>query len=607
MSWMHSSLSGLREVTRLIWSDTNHFVKVRLAVSLLLILASSLLAPLGPLALKLLVDRLTNNSAVSMLSVALLILLYIFSQWLARCLGAVRGFLYSSAQRRMSRLVSERLFAHIMQLPMKFHLNRQTGALSQILDNGLQGYHAVLQNLLFTLLPLFIQLATVAVILVNLKQTMFLAMFGVTAILYSAVFAFFTLRITRAAQMASMSSVDATAIMTDSILNYETVKFFAAEPAVQERVSNAFSKTERSWLSVNSSGAVNAVCIGTVYAAFLGISTWYAAAQVAGGGMTIGDFVMVNAYLLQLMAPLESFGSAIEGFAEGIAMLGKMLELLREPPEPKQIDDQVPLKDEGDLQFERVSLSYRPGRAVIQDVNFHLPAGKTLGIVGASGAGKSTLIRLLVRLFEPDTGRILLDGVPTTDIPLAKLRHAIAIVPQDTVLFNETIGYNIGFGKYKSTMQEIEHAAKIAHLHDFIMGLPEKYDTKVGERGVKLSGGEKQRVSIARAAIKRPNIYVFDEATSSLDSKTEREILYNLREIALSSTTIIIAHRLSTVVHADEIIVLDRGTVVEQGTHTCLLALKGLYATLWDAQREPDIGRSREKLISKGHIARIQL
>ena len=240
----------------------------------------------------------------------------------------------------------------------------------------------------------------------------------------------------------------------------------------------------------------------------------------------------------------------------------------------------------GRLDFEGVGVSYRSDRVILQDVNFTLPSGKTLGVVGGSGAGKSTLVRLLARLIEPDTGRILLDGTAICDLPLATVRQAIAVVPQDTVLFNDTIGYNIAFGKAGSTQAEIEHAARLAHLHDFIMSLPEGYDTRVGERGVKLSGGEKQRVSIARAAIKRPRIYVFDEATSSLDSNTEREILRNLREISRFSTTVVIAHRLSTVVHADEIVVLEGGTIVERGSHAALLRQNGRYASLWEAQQQ---------------------
>jgi ATP-binding cassette subfamily B protein len=303
--------------------------------------------------------------------------------------------------------------------------------------------------------------------------------------------------------------------------------------------------------------------------------------------MTVGSFVLVNTYMLQVVRPVEMLGYAMQNLSQGMAFLGKMFEIYREKAEPPAGD--IPTAGGGGagrLDFEAVGVSYRSDRVILKGVNFTLPAGKTLGVVGGSGAGKSTLVRLLVRLIEPDCGRILLDGTPTGDLPLSTVRQAIAVVPQDTVLFNETIGYNIAFGKAGSTQAEVEQAARLAHLHDFIMSLPEGYDTKVGERGVKLSGGEKQRVSIARAAIKRPRIYVFDEATSSLDSNTEREILRNLREISRFSTTLVIAHRLSTVVHADEIVVLEGGTIVERGSHAALIRENGRYASLWEAQQQ---------------------
>jgi ATP-binding cassette subfamily B protein len=278
-------------------------------------------------------------------------------------------------------------------------------------------------------------------------------------------------------------------------------------------------------------------------------------------------------------------GYAMQGFSQGMAMLRKMLELFHEQTEPTMIAGKEPLIGPGALSFDRVSLSYNNDQVVLKDVSFSVPAGKTLGIVGASGAGKSTVVRLLVRLYEPDSGQILFDGVPISEMSLSQLRRAIAVVPQDTILFNDTLGYNIGFGRFGATQEEIEQAARLAHLHDFVARLPDGYQTVVGERGVKLSGGERQRVSIARAALKRPSIYVFDEATSSLDSRTEQEILGSLREISRSSTTLIIAHRLSTVVHADEIVVLGNGTVLERGTHHVLLGLNGAYAALWRAQQ----------------------
>jgi ATP-binding cassette, subfamily B, heavy metal transporter len=302
--------------------------------------------------------------------------------------------------------------------------------------------------------------------------------------------------------------------------------------------------------------------------------------------MTVGTFVLIHTYMFRLVQPLEMIGYAMQQLSQGFAFLEKLLHVFQETPESPSANKSSLPGGPGRLDFRNVSLAYRADRTILRDVCFEIPAGKTLGVVGASGSGKSTLVRLLVRLVEPDGGEITLDGVPLAQLSLPSLRQAIAVVPQDTVLFNDTIGYNIAFGRANSTQEEVERAAKLAHLHDFVMSLPDKYQTRVGERGVKLSGGEKQRISIARAALKQPRIYVFDEATSSLDSRTEAEIMNNLREISHNSTTLVIAHRLSTVVHADEIVVLESGAIVERGTHFSLLRINGRYARLWEAQQQ---------------------
>jgi ABC-type transport system involved in Fe-S cluster assembly fused permease/ATPase subunit len=581
-------VASLREVIALIWTDATGFVRLRLVVALLLIMGASAMTALGPVALKLVVDGFTGQGSGAGISAVTLIALYVLSQWLARTVGEIRGLVYARAELRMSRMLSERLFAHVMRLPLRFHLERQTGAISQALSNGLNGYQMVLHTLVFTILPVATELGTIVVVLSRLDHPAFLGLFSGAIVAYAVVFWYAAYTIVAVARAASDSQVNAVAVMTDSILNYETVKYFTAESVVQERVSRALTQTEDGWMGFSRRYAYNGLGVATIFAGFLAVTILYAAHEVQAGRMTVGSFVLVNTYMLQVVRPVEMLGYAMQNLSQGMAFLGKMFEIFRERAEPSPGDASPAggCAGPGRLDFEAVGVSYRSDRVILKDVNFTVPAGKTLGVVGGSGAGKSTLVRLLVRLIEPDEGRILLDGTSIGDLPLCAVRQAIAVVPQETVLFNDTIGYNIAFGKAGSTQAEVEHAARLAHLHDFIMSLPDGYDTRVGERGVKLSGGEKQRVSIARAAIKRPRIYVFDEATSSLDSNTEREILRNLREISRFSTTLVIAHRLSTVVHADEIVVLEGGTIVERGSHAALLRQNGRYAALWEAQQK---------------------
>jgi ABC-type transport system involved in Fe-S cluster assembly fused permease/ATPase subunit len=585
MQTLRKGTASLREVIALIWTDATGFVRFRLVVALLLIMVASAMTALGPVALKLVVDGFTGQASGVGASAVTLIGLYVLSQWLARTVGEIRGLVYARAERRMSRMLSERLFAHVMRLPLGFHLERQTGAISQALDNGLNGYQMVLHTLVFTILPVATELGTIVVVLSRLDHPAFLGLFTGAIIAYAVVFWYAAHTVVAAARAASDSQVNSTAVMTDCILNYETVKYFTAESVVQDRVGRALIQTEDGWVGFYRRYAYNGLGIATIFAGFLAVTIIHAAHEVQGGRLSVGSFVLINTYMLQVVRPVEMLGYAMQSLSQGLAFLGKMFEILREKPEPVAGVDSAPPGGAGRLEFAAVGVSYRPDRVILRDVSFSVPAGRTLAVVGGSGAGKSTLVRLLVRLIEPDGGRILLDGRSIGELPLAQLRQAIAVVPQDTVLFNDTIGYNIAFGKAGSTRAEVEHAARLAHLHDFITSLPDGYDTKVGERGVKLSGGEKQRVSIARAAIKRPRIYVFDEATCSLDSNTEREILTNLREISRFSTTVVIAHRLSTVIHADEIVVLEAGTIVERGSHLGLLRQNGRYAALWEAQQ----------------------
>lgn len=580
------SFGALREVVWLVWSQASRFVRVRLMAVLLLVIAASILTALGPIALKLVIDAFTGQARGALVSPVLLLGAFVLAQFLARAADEIRGLIHARVERRMFRTLSERLFAHLMQLPLRFHLQRQTGAVGQTLEQGLQGYRMILHHLVFTFLPVTAQLGTVAIVLAGLGRPAFLGLFCGALVCYAMVFAYAAATVSRAARTASAAHVAAHATMTDSILNYETIKYFTAEPVVQERVGEALSRTEAEWAAFYRRYAWNGLRVATVFSIFLAASVLCAAREVEAGRLTVGDFVLVNTYMLQVAGPVEMLGYAMQAFSQGIAMLERMTAVLRETPEPQYRRDLAPLSGPGALEFQGVSLCYRPGHSVLREVSLDVPAGRTLGVVGASGSGKSTLVRLLVRLLEPDSGRILLDGVPISDLPLATLRQAIAVVPQDTVLFDDTIAYNIAFGRSGASREEVERAAMVARLHEFIMSLPEGYETRVGERGVRLSGGERQRVSIARAALKRPRVYVFDEATSSLDGHTEREILANLREIARASTTLVIAHRLSTVADAHQIAVLDRGAVVERGTHEELLLLGGRYAALWTVQKK---------------------
>jgi ATP-binding cassette subfamily B protein len=579
-------LESVRAIFALIWLHTDRFVKVRLVLAVSSLVLASIFTALGPVALKNVVDAIAGDSTGLNVSITLLVILYVLTQWLARSAGELRALLYAYAERRMVRTLSEKLFAHVMRLPLRYHLDRKTGAIGQTLQNGLQGYELILHHLVFTFLPVVAELGTIVIVLVQLDQPIFFAFYLGASLCYAFVFGVTVFKVMQTANTASATSVDASAAMTDSILNYETVKYFSAERVVQEKVSQALVKTEREWVSFYRVYSINGLAVATTYAAFLALTILYAVGQVRTGAMTIGGFVLVNTYMLQIIRPIEMLGYAVQGFSQGIAMLDSMLQLLQEKPEPDQAGEADAPIGAGSLEFDAVAVSYRADRAVLNGVSFRLSAGKTLGIVGTSGAGKSTIVRLVTRLLEVDSGNILLDDVPITQISLPAVRQAIAVVPQDTVLFNDTIGYNIAFGKHGCTQEEVEAAARVAHLHDLIMSWPDGYLTLVGERGVKLSGGEKQRVSIARAALKHPRVYVFDEATSSLDSRTEGQILRNLREISSSRTTLVIAHRLSTVVHADEIVVLDHGVVVERGTHSALIEQGGRYAALWRAQQE---------------------
>jgi ATP-binding cassette subfamily B protein len=581
-----SSAPVLRPAMELLWSEADELAKRFVVITLFFVLGASVVAALAPLLLKSAIDRLeTTGSHTAYVAALFLIAAYALSHWLSRSLGNFRDMFCGRADQRVRRQLSRKLFQHVMSLPLRSHFDRKTGAISQTLTNGLIGYRMVLLHLMLTVLPIAVELGTMAAILLLLDHTAFLGIICLSVLLYTLAFWIGVTRIGTPARAASSASVDANAVLTDSILNYETVKCFGAEAQLYRRFDDALIKTEDQWKQLYRCKMDNGLIVAVIFALSLGLSAYVAARGVQKGTMSIGEFVLVNAYVLQINQPLEMIGFAFRDIAQSMAFIEKMCDLLGQRREVDIIDRRSSLPTgPPDLVFERVSYSYHADRCVLKDVGFVVPSGKTVAVVGVSGSGKSSLVRLLVRLVEPNEGRIYLNGVPLSKIPLSALRNAVAVVPQDIALFNDSIAYNIGFGKQDSTEAEIVTAAKVAHIHDFIIGLPDGYQTQVGERGLKLSGGEKQRVAIARAAIKKPSIFVFDEATSSLDSKTERAILHDLKRITNKTTTLIIAHRLSTVVHAAQIVVLEQGSVIERGTHAELLRRGSAYSVMWRAQ-----------------------
>lgn len=575
---------SLREVGALVWSGAPLAIRLRLVFALLIVVASTAIAAVSPVALKLVVDALSADSGDTQ-SVGLFLGLYVASHWLARVLGELRMYIHAQADRRMFRELCDRLFKHVLSLPLSYHVNKQTGVVTGTLTNGLQGFQTIFQTLVLTLLPVVIELVTVTIVLISLGQTAFLSLFAIAVLCYGYAFGYGVIRTTGPARRAAMAQTEAWGDMTESILNYEAVKLFTAESVVGEKVGKALLRTECEWLGCYRTRALVGLVIATIFVVFVSLTAFYSANQVQSGGMTVGTFVLLHTYMFRIMQPVETIGYASQQLNHGLILLERLFEILRQKPECKTAQIDGPLRGPGYLEFRGVSVAYRADCPILRNITFAVRPGTTVAIVGASGAGKSTLVRLLVRFIEPDAGQILIDGTPISELALPQLRRAIAVVPQDTILFNDTIRYNIAFGKGHCTQDEVERAATLALLHDFVMSLPEKYETKVGERGIRLSGGEKQRLSIARAAIKSPLIYVFDEATSSLDSRTESEIMFNLRNIAKNHTTVLIAHRLSTVVDADQIIVLDQGSIVEQGTHVTLMHKGGRYARLWAAQQ----------------------
>ena len=557
-----------------------------------------------PLLLKQIVDHLDANQQ-AVVTLPLILLLAYGALKLGNALFTeLRDVLFVRVRYRAMRRLTLRTLAHLHDLSLRFHLERKTGAISRDLERGARSLSTLLNYLAFSILPVAVEFLLAAAVLLDRYPPIFtLIVFG-----SAAAYVAFTLAITnwRMEHRHLMNRLESQAgnEALDSLINYETVKYFGNEHWEQRRCDTTLAAWENSAVLSQRSVAARDFGSGAMRASGATLMMGGAAAQVAAGQMTLGDLVLVNALLLQLFIPLNFLGLVYRQIKYALADMDDLVRLFEQAPEIRDAPDATQLAvTQGELRFEQVNFGYQPDRQILFDVSFTVPPGGKLAVVGASGAGKSTLARLLFRFYEVNGGRILLDGQDIRSVTQHSLRAAIGIVPQDTVLFNDTLYYNLAYARIDASREDIAAAARMAQLHDFIAALPAGYETVVGERGLKLSGGEKQRVAIARAILKRPRILIFDEATSALDSKSEQAILQALRAVSADHTTLVIAHRLSTIVDADQILVLDHGRVREQGTHRELLQQNGLYAQMWALQQREQAVQQEEMALLETNLS----
>ena len=562
--------------------------KGRVVLALALLVMAKLANVAVPLILKEIIDALDQSRALLTLPILLLIA-YGALRLCSTLFGELRDAVFAKVTQRAIRRVAIQVFSHLHALSLRFHLQRQTGGVSRDIERGTRGISFLLNFMLFNILPTLLEISLVAIILITRYDIWFAVIVFVTLAAYIAL----TLIVTewRMIFRRTMNDMDSKANTQaiDSLLNYETVKYFGNETWEAQRYDSHMQRWEaaavrnQTSLAALNSGQSAIIALGAT------LLLWLAADGVIEGSMSLGDLVLVNAFMLQLYMPLHFLGFVYREIKHSLADMEKMFSLLAENEEikDKQGAGDLVLQDPA-VRFEDVNFSYEPNRQILFNVSFDIPASRNIAVVGHSGSGKSTLARLLFRFYDVTSGRILISGQNISEVTQRSLRAAIGIVPQDSVLFNDSIYYNIAYGRPDAPKEEVLEAAMSAHIHDFIESLPDKYETMVGERGLKLSGGEKQRVAIARAVLKKPAILIFDEATSALDSKSEKLIQAELKRIASDRTTLTIAHRLSTIVDADQILVMDKGRIIERGTHRELLAVDGTYAHMWELQQQEE-------------------